>query len=465
MVSLIEQKEFFEYEDIKANKEKRILQLKAELERVETKMNDIEQNKIYNDAFEWRFEFPELLDDEGNFTGFDAVIGNPPYGILNKKQNKSESIVVPDEELEYYKENEYFAPAQGGMLNIFRLFIVKSISLLKPNGIFSQIFPLAFTGDLSIKSLRKYIFDNTQIHYIEAFPERDDTNRRVFDEVKMSVCILQCGKKQTSSDIPFYLCINNDRSIGIEENKNILTHNDIITLQPLYFSLPLTSPAETKLLLKIFKNSVRFIEIGSCFAGEIDMTFCKSAFSDDDSKAILLKGAIIDRYLLRKKMSQGEIVYIDEDILHDLKKINTGTINNNRIVMQGITGVNEKIRIKAMIVKDVYCANSLNFITLKKTINIKYLLALLNSRLLNFIFKRFNTNSNVNGYEINNLPIVETQDKETIKKITTLVDKIISAKQKNPSADTSSFENEIDTIVYGLYGLNKAEVNIVKGDY
>ena len=72
----------------------------------------------------------------------------------------------------------------------------------------------------------------------------------------MSVCILQCGKKQTSSDIPFYLRINNDRSIGIEENKNILTHNDIITLQPLYFSLPLTSPVETKLLLKIFKITI-----------------------------------------------------------------------------------------------------------------------------------------------------------------------------------------------------------------
>jgi len=81
--------------------------------------------------------------------------------------------------------------------------------------------------------------------------------------------------------------------------------------------------------------------------------------------------------------------------------------------------------------KGVYCAHSVNFITLKKNNDKKYLLALLNSRLLNFIIKRFNTSSDVNGYEINNLPIVETQDKETIKKITTLVDKIITVKQKN----------------------------------
>jgi hypothetical protein len=86
LILLIKQEEFFEYEDIKTTKEKRISYLKTELEQIEAKMDHIEHNKIYNDAFEWRFEFPELLDDLGNFIGFDAVIGNPPYGILNKKR-------------------------------------------------------------------------------------------------------------------------------------------------------------------------------------------------------------------------------------------------------------------------------------------------------------------------------------------------------------------------------------------
>jgi hypothetical protein len=159
-------------------------------------------------------------------------------------------------------------------------------------------------------------------------------------------------------------------------------------------------------------------------------------------------------------MSQGDIVYIDEDILHELKKIDMDIVNSERIVMQGITGVNEKIRIKAMLVKGVYCANSLNFIILKKKINKKYLLGLLNSKLLNFIFKKFNTNSNVNGYEINNLPIVEA-DKENTKKIADLVSKIISAKEKNHTADTSSLENEIDNIVYSLYQLDKEEIKLL----
>jgi Alw26I/Eco31I/Esp3I family type II restriction m6 adenine DNA methyltransferase len=460
LVSLTKQQEFFEYQDVKEKKEKRIKQLENELSIVIKKLDEFEQNKIYKDAFEWRLEFPELLDDNGNFSGFDVVIGNPPYGILNKKQNKSESIVVPDEELEYYKESEFYTPATGGMINIFRLFIVKSISLLRQEGIFSQIFPLAFTGDLSIKNLRKYIFDTMQIHFIEAFPERDDTNRRVFDEVKMSVCILQCQKKQPVSTEPFYLRINNEKAISIEENKNHLSVNDILTLQPLHLSFPLTSPIETRLLLKTFKMGTRFIDIGSCGEGEVHMTACKSAFSNNSKNATLLKGAIIDRYLLRNKMSQGEIVFIDEKILHKIKKINMDIVNGERIVMQGITGVNEKIRIKAMIVKGVYCANSLNFITLKKKINKKYLLGILNSKLINFIFKQFNTNSNVNGYEINNLPIVEA-DKEKTKKISDLVGKIISAKEKNHSADTFSLENEIDSIVYSLYQLDKDEIKLL----
>ena len=59
--------------------EKKIKELKKKLVKLEHQREEIESNKIYKDAFEWRFEFPQLLDDDGNFTGFDIVIGNPPY--------------------------------------------------------------------------------------------------------------------------------------------------------------------------------------------------------------------------------------------------------------------------------------------------------------------------------------------------------------------------------------------------
>jgi len=162
-------------------------------------------------------------------------------------------------------------------------------------------------------------------------------------------------------------------------------------------------------------------------------------------------------------MSQGEIVYIDEPTLFDLKTINMDIINNERIVMQGITGVNEKIRIKAMIVSGVYCANSLNFLSMEKDINLRYLLGLMNSKLLNFIFKKFNTNSNVNGYEINNLPIIEA-DKATEKKVIALVEKILNEKPMKSDENKTLLENQIDEIVYNLYGLDKQEIDIIESD-
>ena len=53
--------------------------LGTELKKLETELEEITNNRIYENAFEWRFEFPEVLNDEGDFVGFDVVIGNPPY--------------------------------------------------------------------------------------------------------------------------------------------------------------------------------------------------------------------------------------------------------------------------------------------------------------------------------------------------------------------------------------------------
>ena len=87
------------------------------------------------DFFDTKYFFPSVKG------GFDIVIGNPPYGIINKRQNRGESIVVPEDVLAYYKTTAFYQPALGGMLNIYRLFVLKSIGLLNEGGIFSEIFP------------------------------------------------------------------------------------------------------------------------------------------------------------------------------------------------------------------------------------------------------------------------------------------------------------------------------------
>jgi tRNA1(Val) A37 N6-methylase TrmN6 len=70
----------------KADWNKKVSQLTEETKKLETEIEEIKANKIFENAFEWRFEFPEVLNDDGDFIGFDVMIGNPPY--INKRKLK-----------------------------------------------------------------------------------------------------------------------------------------------------------------------------------------------------------------------------------------------------------------------------------------------------------------------------------------------------------------------------------------
>lgn len=96
----------------------------------------------------------------------------------------------------------------------------------------------------------------------------------------------------------------------------------------------------------------------------------------------------------------------------------------------------------------------------QKESNLFLYLGLFNSKLLNYIFKQFSTNSNVNGYEVDNLPIV-TPIPEGIGAIAS---SIVAAKTLDEKADTKLLESKIDLLVYHLYSLTYDEVLIVDPD-
>ena len=179
-----------------------------------------ENNSIYQDAFEWAIELPELLNAKGVFEGFDCIIGNPPYGLLNKKQNQNTSISVSSDLLDYYKNNTAYEWARGGVLNIYRMFICRCFSLLKAGGHCGLIFPIAFLGDFTNTKIRQYVMENTKIDFIEVFPERDNESKRVFKEVKMSVCILGATKQKMDSSYKFGVRIHYDKYV--DENNETM---------------------------------------------------------------------------------------------------------------------------------------------------------------------------------------------------------------------------------------------------
>ena len=145
-------------------------ELKSKFQAIQLEMATFANERLSTSArnkelFTWRpfqNKSTSWFDPEWMFgikDGFDIIIDNPPYGLINKKQNQKTGIKVSEADLEYYKSNPLYKPAKGGMLNIYRLFICKSHDLLKENGYMSLIFPMAFLCDLSAAELRKFMLN------------------------------------------------------------------------------------------------------------------------------------------------------------------------------------------------------------------------------------------------------------------------------------------------------------------
>lgn len=88
------------------------------------------------------------------------------------------------------------------------------------------------------------------------------------------------------------------------------------------------------------------------------------------------------------------------------------------------------------------------------------ILSVLNSKAVNYYFKYFNQTNHVPIGEIRKIPFPPIT-KEEQEELIDLVDRILDAKRKNPNADTSSLELQIDLLVYHLYGLTYDEVLVV----
>lgn len=334
----------------------------------------------------WQLDFARVFREKG---GFDIVIGNPPYGLLNKKQNQNTSIKATEYELAYYKNNPLYRPAKGGMINIFRLFICKSFDLLKKNGHTSLIFPMAFMCDLSAYALRDYVLRHNKINYLEAFPERDNENKRVFKSAKMSVCILGASKTKTSGDDRFPMRISRDRFVDTLSPITWMTRDDIEIIDKSSLTIPLMIPAEYEILLRMCSNSTRLGTVSKCYTGEIDLSLNKKYVKLDSGFTRMLRGAQVQKFFITDKISQGDILFLDASTyLCENTSPKSRHHLNRRIVMQGITGVNERYRLKMTISeRGVFCANSVNYLLIDDN-DIEFFLGLCNSRLLNWFFAK-----------------------------------------------------------------------------
>ena len=134
----------------------------GKIKKLEAELEEIKSNKIYENAFEWRFEFPEVLNDEGDFVGFDVVIGNPPY-MNSKGETFNENFK------EFAQINYQTAKYQ---IDTYILFIEKSLNLISTLGVLTLIVPNAWLNNLFLKDVRQYFLNKMSIKEICNLPSR-----------------------------------------------------------------------------------------------------------------------------------------------------------------------------------------------------------------------------------------------------------------------------------------------------
>lgn len=121
---------------------------RKELQNLLQQKADIESNKLYESSFEWRFEFPQLLNEQGDFTGFDIVIGNPPY--LRIQGIRAVNPAIANELTKKYV-------AATGSFDLYVCFVERGLHIIGKNGIVNYIMPVKWTNAAFGKGLRSVV--------------------------------------------------------------------------------------------------------------------------------------------------------------------------------------------------------------------------------------------------------------------------------------------------------------------
>ena len=381
------------------------------------------------------------------------MIGNPPYIVFEGRLK---------DQIEDILKIEIYQKCKGGKINAFELFLAKTHELVKTNGINCQIFQNSFLADNSSRNLREFYFKNETIFKIDSFPERDNQYKRVFESVKMSVCIL-FSRNTINENYLFDVNFWSDKFM-INGYKTSFFVDEIFLFDEKQLIIPNLKEEEKKIFRQYFSLENSYSKFFKCLEGELNMTFHKDYMTNDIGNPLIVKGAQIQRYYVTSNPSQGQIMYVDKErYLNDYSRSEKSKHHKDyRIALQGISGANDKIRIISTIISpDVYCANSCNYI-IKNQDNIDFsittLLGIFNSKITNWVFRKSSTNSNVNCYEVNNLKL-PNYNKQGFQVLNDFVNYILILKTFNFPVNThvsnshiiETFEEVVDAMVFELY--------------
>lgn len=176
---------------------RKLSRLTSDIKKVEDELSAIKSNKIYENAFEWRFEFPEVLNNDGDFVGFDAIIGNPPYVQLQKDGGLLASTTASAGFVTYDR-----------MGDIYSLFYERGWQVLKSKGLLCYITSNKWMRAGYGESTRKFFAERTNPILLIDF-----ACNSIFDSATVDTNILifskEINKENTLSCIAKEEALNN----------------------------------------------------------------------------------------------------------------------------------------------------------------------------------------------------------------------------------------------------------------
>ncbi|MGL2912565.1 class I SAM-dependent DNA methyltransferase [Helicobacter pylori] len=471
------------------------------------KLDDALSGGEYQNAFEWRFEFPEVLDDEGNFLGFDCIIGNPPY--IRQEHIKDIKPLLEKQYQDFYNSTA----------DIYTYFFALSYHLLKEKGFNAFITSNKYTRAKYGAKLREWLLKKTTIvSYMEL------NALKVFESAAVDTSIMNFIKQTPpkESGFKYYEPTPNDKD-DLKNTPFLSMKQNALSTESFIFANATLLDLRDKMEsvgtpLKDWDIQINYgIKTGANEAFIIPtekrdeiLNACKTQEERECTEALIkpvLRGKDIKRYsyewahLWVINTHNGYISAFKSKIPPiDIEKypaIKTHLDAHYDTIAtrcdQGDTPYHlrnctyledfekEKI-VYGEIVQEprfyldngecglgYFYAEATSFILTGE--HLRYLLGMLHSKLITFAFKTFYAGGGLgeSGYRykkafIERLPIPQITEKnqELADKITDGAKAILALKEKDPKANTQKLEKEIDALVYRLYNLTDEEIKIIE---
>ncbi len=463
-----------------------------------------DENERYANALEWRFEFPEVLDDEGDFLGFDCIIGNPPY--IRQEQIKDLKPLLQKQYQDFYNSTA----------DIYTYFFALAYHLLKEKGFSAFITSNKYARAKYGVKLREWLLKKTTlVSYMEL------NALKVFESATVDTSIIHFIKQTPpkESDFKYYEPTPNDKD-DLKSTPFLLMKQNALSTESFIFANATLLDLRDKIEsvgtpLKDWDIQINYgIKTGANEAFIIPtekrdaiLNACKTQEERERTEALIkpiLRGKDIKRYsyewadlwvinthngytsnlkskippidiekypaikthldahwdTIATRCDQGDTPYHLRNCayLEDFEKekiVYPETSQGAYFIYENSGIFLEKTAF--MIVSDAY--------------NLKLLTALLNSKLITFYFKNFCGGCILgkSGYQYNKhalekipIPKITEKNQELADKITDGAKQILALKAKDPKANTQKLEKEIDALVYQLYNLTDEEIKIIE---